>query len=150
MYQRHIDPCDESTFRACKLDLDERRKHAGIYQMHRDLLRLRREEPAFRAQRKGGVDGAVLGSEAFVLRFFEESGDRLLLINLGLDLNYDPAPEPLLAPPEDHFWETLWSSEHPDYGGCGTPELDSGDNWRIPGHAAVVLRPAKQKEPWQI
>jgi maltooligosyltrehalose trehalohydrolase len=150
MYQRHVDPCDESTFRACKLDLSERRKHAGIYQMHRDLLRLRREEPAFRAQRKGGIDGAVLGSEAFVLRFFEESGDRLLLVNLGLDLNFDPAPEPLLAPPEDHFWETLWSSEHPDYGGCGTPDLDSGDNWRIPGHAAVVLRPVRQKEPWQI
>ena len=40
------------------------------YALHLDLLRLRREDPVFRAQGGGGVDGAVLGPEAFVLRFF--------------------------------------------------------------------------------
>ena len=39
------------------------------------------------------MDGAVLGAEAFVLRFFGEDGDdRLLLVNLGVDLHLDPAP----------------------------------------------------------
>jgi maltooligosyltrehalose trehalohydrolase len=52
-------------------------------------------------QRAGAFDGAVLGSEAFPLRFFSEvSGDRLLLVNLGRDLHLDAAPEPLFAPPE--------------------------------------------------
>ena len=38
-------------------------------------------------QRQGGLDGAVLGPEAFVLRYFGEGGDdRLLLVNLGRDL----------------------------------------------------------------
>jgi maltooligosyltrehalose trehalohydrolase len=45
-----------------------------------------------------------------------------------------------LAPPEGMLWEMLWSSEDPAYGGCGTSSLDSSDNWRIPGHAAVLMR----------
>ena len=44
--------------------------------MHRDLIRLRRRDPVFRAQRPRGVDGAVLGPEAFVLRFFGEPARR--------------------------------------------------------------------------
>jgi maltooligosyltrehalose trehalohydrolase len=138
--QRLPAPHDPDTFQRSKLDLGERASHAEVYALHRDLLRLRREEPVFRAQRPGGVDGAVLGPEAFVLRFFAEDGaDRLLVVNLGRDLHLDPAPEPLLAPPEGERWETLWSSEHPRYGGAGTPPLETEEGWRIPGHAAVVL-----------
>lgn len=65
--------------------------------------------------------------------------DRLLVVNLGRDLRLRPAPEPLLAPPAGDEWEILWSSEHPRYGGYGTPELEDEDYWRIPGHAAVLL-----------
>jgi maltooligosyltrehalose trehalohydrolase len=43
-------------------------------------------------------------------------------------------------------WETLWSSEDPRYGGMGTTPLDTEDNWQIPGHAAVVLRPIEVQE----
>ena len=74
------------------------------------------------------------------------SDDRLLLVNFGVDLHLDPAPEPLLAPPEGTTWQTLWSSEDPRYGGTGTPQLDSEDNWRIPGHAAVALRPTATEQ----
>jgi maltooligosyltrehalose trehalohydrolase len=96
----------------------------------------------FRTQRLGGMDGAVLGSEAFVLRFFGEDGDdRLLVVNLGRDLPLAPAPEPLPAPPQDRAWTILWSSEDPRYGGASTAPLQGTANWHIPGHAAVVLRP---------
>jgi maltooligosyltrehalose trehalohydrolase len=92
------DPADPATFERSKLDFSEREQHAEIYMLHRDLLQLRREDSVFRAQRSGGIDGAVLGPEAFVLRFFGDNGhDRLLLVNLGLDLHLNPAPEPLLA-----------------------------------------------------
>jgi len=49
--------------------------------------------------------------------------------------------EPLLAPPEGMRWQVLWSSEDPKYGGTGTPPLDSEENGRVPGHAAVALCP---------
>jgi maltooligosyltrehalose trehalohydrolase len=145
-----VDPGDPGTFNRCKLDLTERERHANIYQMHRDLLRLRRDDPVFSAQRKGGVDGAVLGSEAFVLRFFGEDPlrpeeDRLLVVNLGMDIHLNPAPEPLLAPPLECQWEVQWSSEDPCYGGTGTPPLETTENWRIPGHAAVALKSSRQE-----
>jgi maltooligosyltrehalose trehalohydrolase len=139
------DPGAEETFRRCKLDFAERQRHEEVYRLHRDLLRLRREDPVFRAQRPGGVDGAVLGPEAFVLRFFGRDGDdRLLLVNLGRDLHLDPAPEPLLAPPEGRTWEVGWASESAGYGGHGVAPVETEENWRIPGHAAVVLRPGSQ------
>jgi maltooligosyltrehalose trehalohydrolase len=141
------DPGDARTFERCKLDLAERESHKDVYEMHRDLLRLRREDAVFSAQRKGGVDGAVLGPEAFVLRFFgEDADDRLLLVNLGADLNLNPAPEPLLAPPEGRLWTLLWSSEDWRYGGSGTPPLETKNNWCIPGHAAFAMRPAPAGE----
>ncbi len=140
-------PADPATFERSKLDQSEREHHAEAYALHRDLLKLRREDPVFRAQRQGSVDGAVLGHEAFVLRFFGDGGDdRLLLVNLGRDLELDPAPEPLLAPPEGMGWRTLWSSEDPAYGGAGTGPLETGNGWRLPGHAAVVMRPSDVRQ----
>jgi maltooligosyltrehalose trehalohydrolase len=136
------DPADPATFARSKLDLSERQCHAEAYALHRDLLRLRREDAVFRQQRAGGVDGAVLGQEAFVLRFFGDNGhDRLVLVNFGADLPLTPAPEPLLAPPLHMKWHLLWSSEHPRYGGCGIAPLHTDEDWRLPGHAAVVLSP---------
>ena len=136
------DPTNPETFVRSKLDLGERQHHAEIYALHRDLLRLRRTEAVFRSQCPGGMDGAVLGPEAFVLRFFgAQSDDRLLVVNLGSDLHLNPAPEPLLAPPEGLDWTVLWSSEDPRYGGDGVTPLEDEANWHLPGHTATVLRP---------
>lgn len=137
------DPGSRETFEKCILDWSEVETNRPLYELHRDLLRLRREETCFASQDRRRFDGAVLGPDAFVLRFFgDRIDDRLLVINLGRDLQCDPAPEPLLAPPPGCEWEELWSSEDPRYGGLGTPDLDTEEfNWRIPATAAVVLRP---------
>jgi maltooligosyltrehalose trehalohydrolase len=138
-----IDPGDPTNFERCKLDFGERQRHAPAYHLHKDLLRLRRQDPVFRLQKQGSVDGAVLTDHALLVRYFSANGDdRLLLINLGSDLHLDPAPEPLLAAPRDKVWEVLWSSEHPRYGGSGTPPVATEGDWRILGNAAVVMRPA--------
>ncbi len=136
------DPDSPESFERCKLDFGERQRNAGSYALHRDLLRLRREDPVFRAQGAGSLDGAVLGPEAFVLRFFgENAGDRLLLVNLGRDLPLDLVPVPLLAPLTGLRWEMLWSSEDPRYGGSGAPPPeDEEGRWRLAGQSAVVLR----------
>jgi maltooligosyltrehalose trehalohydrolase len=145
--ERLPDPGDAATFERCKLDFKERDTHREVYDLHRDLLRLRREDLVFRAQEARSLDGAVLGAEAFVLRFFGRGGDdRLLVVNLGSDLNLDPAPEPLLAPPVGKVWATLWSSEEYAYGGTGTPRLETKNGWCIPGRAAVALRPVEATE----
>ncbi len=136
-------PSLPETFERCKLDFSEVEKHAETYALHRDLLRLRREDEVISRQGADGIDGAVLSPHCFVLRFFSPGyqTDRLLLVNLGADLDFNPAPEPLLAPPLHKEWTKLWSTDDPSYGGCGTAPLDSDENWKIPGEAAVVLQP---------
>ena len=141
------DPASPATFTKCKLDFAERQSHAEIYQLHKDLLRLRRDDPVFSRSQPGGLDGAVLSEHTLALRFFgDDRQDRLLLVNFGVDLHLDPAPEPLLAPPEGLRWKVLWSSEDPQYGGGGTFPPDTEDNWRIPGNAALALSPARPEE----
>jgi maltooligosyltrehalose trehalohydrolase len=157
------DPADIATFERCKLDFAERELHAAAQALHRDLLRLRRDDPVIRAHGAHGLDGAVLRETAFVLRFFGAAqDDRLLVVNLGRAFRLDPAPEPLLAPPPGAEWAIAWTSDAPEYGGTGTPPLeadrvmqgerspsDAQDRtlkrqpvWHVPGECAVLLSPA--------
>ncbi|MHB8865892.1 MAG: malto-oligosyltrehalose trehalohydrolase [Pirellulaceae bacterium] len=141
------DPESLATFERCKLDFEERTRHATAYALHRDLLKLRRTDAVFNAQRERGMDGAVLGPECLVLRFFGEQGDdRLLLVNLGTDFAGGPAPEPLLGPPPAMQWQVLWSSDDPAYGGSGAIPAENALGWRIPGQAAVVMQPVKRQD----
>ena len=90
----------------------------------------------------------MLSDRAFVLRYFSASaGDRLLLVNLGPELHYHPAPEPLLAPLEGQAWRTLWSSESPQYDGYGTPALETSAGWILPATSTVVLQPDRAALP---
>ena len=141
------DPANAATFERCKLDSTERLSHAEMYALHVDLLRLRREDAAFHGQARWGMDGAVLSATAFALRFFTEGHrqDRLLLVNLGTDLDRPSIAEPLLAPPDGTDWLVRWSSEDPAYGGGGTPALWPRGSWRIPGESGMVLAPGEAR-----
>jgi maltooligosyltrehalose trehalohydrolase len=157
-------PDARETYAQCVLDHAERARNVQVLALHRDLLRLRKSDPCFRQQRQGAIDGAVLGPAAFVLRYFGAHGnDRLLCINLGTTVHLDPAPEPMLAPPEGARWHVAWSSEAPRYGGHGlrpvdAPEADREvptgtparlrppENWCLPGECAVVLSPIASAE----
>ncbi|HEY3886347.1 MAG TPA: DUF3459 domain-containing protein, partial [Vicinamibacterales bacterium] len=133
-------PAAQSTFEACVLDLGERQAHRQAYALHCDLLRLRRDDPVLGRGPISRPEGVVLGSRAFLLRYLaDEHGDRLLLVNLGVETTFRPAREPLLAPPGGMRWRVGWSSESPAYGGRGTPTLDLDGPWRIPGACALLL-----------
>jgi maltooligosyltrehalose trehalohydrolase len=126
------------TFLQCKLDFTERVTHAPIYRLHRDLLRLRREDPAISQRRSDRMHGAVLGAQAFALRFLCEQGDRLLVVNFGADLELESAPEPLLAAPPSG-WRAIWCSEDFAYGGQGfeLPWLEG--RFLLPAHSATLF-----------
>ncbi|MEX2310428.1 MAG: malto-oligosyltrehalose trehalohydrolase [Pirellulales bacterium] len=133
------DPADPETFNRCKLNWQEAEPNGPVMRLHRDLLQLRREDAVFSRQDKEALEGAVIGPEALLLRWFDDAGDdRLVLINLGADFDWHPSAQPLVAPPPDRMWTYLWSSEEPRYGGMGTPSFNDKD-WRVPGHTAVVL-----------
>jgi maltooligosyltrehalose trehalohydrolase len=141
-------PDDPEVFTRCKLDFAERQANRQWYDLHVDLIKLRREDSRFREQVPGGVDGAVLGAASFVLRYFaNENDDRLLVINLGRQQKFEPAPEPLLAAPLGFEWETIWTSESPRYGGPGEVSMVTQDRWLLPAESAVALRLVPEKAP---
>jgi maltooligosyltrehalose trehalohydrolase len=140
-------PIGEEAFLRSKLDWSERERNSGALALHRDVLRLRREDPVFAAQERSRLDGAVLGPSALVLRYFggEPEGDRLVLLNLGTGLDFNPCPEPLVAPPPGKNWRVLLSSEHACHGGMGTPPMEGDGRLHIPGQTALVLTSTEEK-----
>ncbi|HEY0009167.1 MAG TPA: malto-oligosyltrehalose trehalohydrolase [Tepidisphaeraceae bacterium] len=151
-------PDAPETFQNCKLDWSEiDQGHHKLYMaLHRDLLKIRREDPVLTRSRKQRItDGAVIGTSAFCIRFLgQDADDRLIVVNLGTDLMLSVCPEPLMAPPVGHDWDIVISSEQPKYGGQGIQPLESrgeswrdpGENWRIPGRSATLLKPIPAKQ----
>ena len=137
-------PHDPQTFERSILDWGEYDRHVEHRRFYEDLIRLRRRDRALAVTRAGSVDGAVLASEAFVLRYQAAvpGDERLLCVNLGPDLNAASFAEPLVAAPAGCGWRVKWSSEDPGYGGTGTPEVVGEHGWRLPGQSALLLEPA--------
>ena len=136
-------PDDPRVFAQCRLDFSKRERNRELYNLHIDLLKLRREDSRFSQQIPGGVDGAVLGQASFVLRYSsKDNNDRLLLVNFGENQVLHPASEPLLAPPLRCRWETLWTSDSPRYGGTSAVAIASQEQWFLPAESTVALRPA--------
>jgi maltooligosyltrehalose trehalohydrolase len=141
------DPNAPETFAACKLDWNERERpaHARAFALHRDLLDLRRADPTLRREGEDGVtvDAAALDAHALVVRYFgaddDGTGDRLLVVNLGADLEPASLSEPLTAPPNGFGWRLAWSSEDPRYGGAGGRGPRPGRGFYAPGEAAALL-----------
>jgi maltooligosyltrehalose trehalohydrolase len=159
MGDRLPDPGDIRTFERCRLDQAERETHAAALALHASLIALRREEIAFHSPGPDDVDGAVIGDQAFVIRWFHRpprgtaADDRLLVVNLGVELDRPVLPEPLSAPPAGHRWVPRWSSQDPLYGGGGTPAIILDIGWRLPAESAVLFAaaplasPARHREP---
>ena len=146
-------PDDERTFARSKLDWTDAEGNAHILALHRDLLALRRTDPAISRQpspRDGMLDGNLLSEDALLLRYFaDEPGDhRLLLVNFGRDLKLRSIPDPLTAPPTGLEWMRIWSSEDVRYGGDGRREMDLAERFTLTGECAVLfgLTPARPRE----
>ncbi|HEY8924860.1 MAG TPA: malto-oligosyltrehalose trehalohydrolase [Polyangia bacterium] len=143
---RFLSPGRPETFAACQLDwerLDDQ-EHARALRLHRDLLRLRRQDKTL--GRPGTtIDGAGIDRDRLLVRFYgadpSGSGDRLLLVNLGIDYEPRSLSEPLSAPPPGYHWGLRWSSSHPRYGGEGVRPTAAARGLLFAGHAAELLIP---------
>ena len=60
-------PDDPDAFARCKLDFSERERNQQLYDLHIDLLKLRKEDSRFRHQTRDSIDGAVLGTTSFTV-----------------------------------------------------------------------------------
>ncbi|HTO28204.1 MAG TPA: alpha-amylase family glycosyl hydrolase, partial [Devosia sp.] len=69
MQERLAVPADPQTFQSSKLDWAEAERHAGMLALHRDLLAMRRSDPAFCQASERRIDGAVIGDAALLIRY---------------------------------------------------------------------------------
>jgi maltooligosyltrehalose trehalohydrolase len=142
------DPSLAETFESSKLNHAERDDHRGTYELYRDLLAIRRNDPVIGAQRREAIDCAVLADHALLIRWFGGSeGDRLLLLNLGPQVELRPAPEPLLAPVAGSEWSLTWSSDDPRYTGPGVIDVCRSILELLPAESAMLLRSQAKEEP---
>ena len=133
------DPVAEETFRRSVLDWRDRDRNAHWVALHRDLLRLRREDPVLRLQGAAGLLTSAERDLAIIRLLGEDAADdRLIVVNLGVDAPV-PVSTPLLAPPDRAGWRLLWSSEDPAYGGGGTPAEPFSADWRFPGNSTLLF-----------
>jgi maltooligosyltrehalose trehalohydrolase len=134
-----MDPCARDTVRRSTLNFPSCNRDDATWRLFKDLLELRRLDPVL-AARPTVVEGTTLNEHAFLIRWLGgTNGDRLLLVNLGAQIEARPWPEPLLAPRPGMRWEPAWSSDSPRYGGMGavSPLLDEG--WQSGAECATWL-----------
>ncbi|HSS96408.1 MAG TPA: DUF3459 domain-containing protein, partial [Terriglobales bacterium] len=138
------DPENPETFAQSRLDPNEYDLHPEILQLHKDLLRLRRNDAVIHGKTPRSLDGAVLGENCFVLRYMTPTADdRLIVVNFGAGVDLPHLPEPLVAAPAGHRWQVKWSSEHPAYGGSGASSPDRFGAWHVAGESTHLLVPVQ-------
>ena len=136
--QSYADPGDAATFHKCKINWEEKKdgSRSQFFAFTRDLIQLKKGDPTLLSPL--AIDGAEIDDNIFIIRYFGEDGDRLLLFNFGSDSLAESYPEPLVAPPQESEWKLMLSSEEFKYGGIGIPEQD--ERWKAPGDAALVFK----------
>jgi maltooligosyltrehalose trehalohydrolase len=133
-------PAAADVFARCKLRDDERSQESAFVQLHRDLLRLRRDDAVLREL---GTENVTIESSAptaslLLLRYCTSEAHRLLVVNFADEYSC-PMNDALFAPLPGTEWRQLWSSEQPQYGGGGASPIPDVNPWDIPAHSAFLL-----------
>jgi maltooligosyltrehalose trehalohydrolase len=137
------DPAAPATYRRSVLDWSDCTPDNPVLLLHRDALRLRREDPTLRLQGSAGLHSGAVGDVVFLrYRGTDPSLDRLLIINLGGDHVSATLATPLVAPPGPEGWRRLIGSEELRYGGRGMAPFETRDGYRFEGRAATLLAAA--------
>jgi maltooligosyltrehalose trehalohydrolase len=137
-----VDAIGRPAFESCRLDHAFDPIADPTWRMYRDLTTLRREDASL-GQHAVRLVGSTLDDRTLLLRFIGRAAheDRLLITNLGPDLDIACAPDPLVAPPELFEWRVLWSSEDRAYGGVGIAGNCQPMKLVATGRATTVFRP---------
>ncbi len=126
------DPQAEETFEASRPDWERAHEppHARHLALYRELLHLRREEPALRP---GGACSLRHDESDEWIRLDRSGGGRRVLCLF----NFATAPREL---PLDGRWRLVFTTDDPRYGGHGHASLATGVA-RLPARSAALLRP---------
>ena len=126
MRPQHPDPADLATFEQCKLDFTERDcARGGLPDAQGPAAHAARRCRVFERSARAGSMAPSSGMRRCCCATLAKAETTACCWSTsGADLRFDPAPEPLLAPPEGRVWRVEWSSEDPGlrrrgHGECG-------------------------------
>jgi maltooligosyltrehalose trehalohydrolase len=133
------DPQAEETFRRSKLDhgLRERAQHRALYELHRELIRLRRSVPALRRLDKEQMEVRAFDPEATLrLRRWEGGSEVAILLHFGAGAAAVELPR--------GRWRKILDSADERWGGPGSPapatiDADGGARAALPAWSAVLF-----------
>ncbi len=140
--QGEVPPCQaESTFLRSKLNWAEldRPEHAPILVLYRELLRLRREQPAFRPSSRELVRVAALEGKTIALRAAAADGDWLVLCDLDGEGTASLRDE-LCTLEASRRWERVLSTNEERFGGSGAALTGSDGTIRFQQPEVQVFR----------
>ena len=140
------DPQDPETFRRSRLNRAERdaEPHAGVLALHRELLALRRTEPALRRADRDRWRVEPLGEAGLALRRGGAGEAPLLLAVLFRgEISVGPGELPAGGLEEGRRWAPVLASEELRFGGGGAwGRLEGDGTLQLLGPVGVVLRGA--------
>ncbi len=137
--ERIPDPQAEATFLRSHLDLEERDRppHDGVYQLFRELLRLRRDDPVLRRQDRWNLLAEGLGVALIAVERWDGEGRRrLLLANLGDEAHLSLDEQAWLGEAAALTWQPILATSEERFAGPGVAPSPL-----VPG-TTIVLPPA--------
>jgi maltooligosyltrehalose trehalohydrolase len=144
--ERIPDPQAPATFEVCRLDWSERERelHAGIVRLYRELLRLRRTEPALREGRTGTFTASAAGADALALLRRSADGPPLLVVcQLRGNGDVNLAELPGWREEAGRRWRVVLTTEDASFTGDGMPpRVDQSGTTRVTFQrpSAVILK----------
>jgi maltooligosyltrehalose trehalohydrolase len=140
---RMPDPQAETTFRAAKLDWNERNRdpHIRVLALYRECLRLRAREPIFSSDQRGAWQVETTGTSAVALRGHDIRGDWLLVAGVNENTGVTLGADPISRSSGERRWELVLASNDPRFGGAASDLAavgQGGATWR--GVGAFLLR----------
>jgi maltooligosyltrehalose trehalohydrolase len=138
-----VPPCQaESTFLRSKLNWPEldRREHAQILALYRELIRLRREQPARRPASRGLVRDVALAGKTLALRAPAQDGDWLVLCDLNGEGTASLSDEFCALEPPFRDWQRVLSTNGELFGGSGATPIEDPGTLRFTQPEVQVFR----------
>ncbi len=132
------DPQAKETFLRSKLKLEEAAKSPGaeISALYRELLRLRRSDPALSKQDRRAMQARAIENDILAVHFHAEEGDRLMLANFGEEKSLSASD---ISLDSIGGLRILLDTNEPRFGGSGNLVAWHGDTFKLPAHCAVFL-----------
>ena len=137
------DPQDPATFERSRLDWAERERgeHAGVLRLYRELLALRRDDPALRESGREHWSVAELGEAGLALRRGGSDAPLLLLVLVRGEYSIPPGDLAETLLPEGMRWMPVLATEEIRFGGAGAwGRLEGDGSIHLVGPAALLLR----------